>query len=494
MDQSEITTSDWSQEVSEKNWVAIESVYTDVISTSCIDLLQEFSSALRLSITSNSSASTSQTLAFIASAKQDLPSFFASVCKAVSSELPVEVQSKDVEKPLEVQSEALEKPLEVQSENFEKPLEVQSKDLENPQPVFSRQISEEIASNVFQRVFDIFTKNNQSVQELYQSFDISRDGGVSFQEFRAGLLKHDSSITSEECQAVFEILDGNSDGAISLDELKKRMRLIKEKAELEELDPLACMVFSKPLDPSLVHGNLAIMLIKATGLKPGTHCVKIRVKNYIEYITPDTTEANPMWNYRADFFFENIKAEDLPTHVEIDLMNKNKLEGTGSFQWQKAMATPNEFVLKVKVEAKTSTGQPRGALFFQAQWTPISVKEYTEEELKHLEILEIKSELRKKELEADMEKPEIQSKVFEESPLLEEVKVDLAEKSRNSVKPGAYVYMIKKTTKIVKEIIDDKQKPTKPGISTRRPVDAQVLKQHVAASKIQGVWKNKKTN
>ena len=149
------------------------------------------------------------------------------------------------------------------------------------------------------------------------------------------------------------------------------------------------MILSKPLDADKIHGNLAVMLIKADYLKPGSHAVKIRLPGILEYVTPDHIEANPYFNFRADFFLENRAQDDLPLLVEVELLNKAKIEGIGSFQWKKTINSPNEFSLKLKVPVKTSTGQVRGSLSIQAMWTPIQVRRYTEEELEKRRALEI---------------------------------------------------------------------------------------------------------
>ncbi|OMJ90935.1 hypothetical protein SteCoe_6601 [Stentor coeruleus] len=260
---------------------------------------------------------------------------------------------------------------------------------------------EQVVSDLFTRVMNIFHKDDRSVNDLYNDMDINKDGKIKFEEMRTEFLKYDPSITIEESKAVFDILDGNKDGYVSLSELTKRMRFIKEKADLEQTDPLSCLIISKPLDPELMHGNLSIMLIKAEGLKPGVHSVRIKVNDFLEYLTPDTNESNPFWNFRADFFFENRLEKDLPLLVDVELMNKNKLEGIGSFQWKKAMNNPNEFSVKTKVVIKTSTGQDRGSLHFQIMWTPIFVRVLSDEDIERRRQLEMKI-MERKQTEGDI--------------------------------------------------------------------------------------------
>jgi EF hand len=244
-------------------------------------------------------------------------------------------------------------------------------------PLISEE-KEEVVTKLFSKVLKIFDADNRSLNEVYQALDANKDGKVSMNELRAEFLKHDPSLTFEECKAVFDILDGNGDGFITNHELVKRFKLVKEKAEEEEKDPLSCIVISKPLDPEKIHGNLSVMLLKATGLKPGTHTVMISIKNYLEYLTPDTIETNPIWNFRADFLLENVTLETMPYLIDVELLNKGKSEGSGTFSFIKALDVPNEFSLKSKLEIKTSTGQPRGFLYFQVQWTPIIPKGFSE--------------------------------------------------------------------------------------------------------------------
>lgn len=341
----------WHSNLENLSWYEIMKQNYDEVSTNFIEVTSEFATTLKEFLLNKATAGYTplQTVNFLNNFKKNMPQAMESLFKISDIEyldLPQESIVKETEK------------------------------------------KEEIAANIFSRVLDIFLSENKNLNELYSKMDINKDGKIKFEEMRSQLLKYDPTITAEETQAVFEILDGNSDGSISLHEFTKRMILIEERAELEKTDPLSVMVISKPLDPSLVHGNLAVMLIKGVGLKPGTHSVKIKIADFLEYLVPETADSNPEWNFRADFFFENKTLKTLPVFIDIEILHKNVIEGTGSFQWKKAIESPNEFSLKTKVVIKTSTGQIRGTLHFQVQWTPISVKVYTEEELQKIKALE----------------------------------------------------------------------------------------------------------
>ena len=317
---------------------------------------------------------------------------------------------------------------------------------------------EEVISNLFSRVVEIFTKDNRTLPELYQAIDLNRDGKISEKELRAELIRSDKSITAEECKAVFDIIDGDGSGFVSLEELQKRMKLLKDKADEENKDPLACIIISKPLDPNLINGNLSIMLLKGQGLKPGTHSIKIKIKNHLEYIAPDTIELNPTWNFRCEYLFENQKENEICYTVDVDVFNKNKLEGTASFKWEKAKNVPNEFSHKVKAEIKTSTGQHRGFLFFQAQWTPIIVALHSHEELEKLNELEESAKRYQLEKKSTEKKPE--EYVIKNEEEEEEVKLPRkATMKKPPQKPGAYIYVIKKTTKTLEKIIQEQRSP-----------------------------------
>lgn len=316
----------------------------------------------------------------------------------------------------------------------------------------------EIVSNLFRRILKIFCVNNRTLQDLFESIDVNKDGKITELELRLELLKHDPTITQDECKAVFVILDGNKDGSLSLDELQKRIKLLQEKAEAEASDPLAHMVFSNPLNPSLLHGNLTVILTKASNLKLGTHSVKIRLKDSLEYTTDDTLEVNPNWNFRCDFIFENKTKDRLPSFIEFDLLNKGKIEGSGTFQWIKAMDKPNEFSLKIKTDAKTSTGQIRGSFYFSVKWTPIVPRVLDEDKEKKLMHLKTTSEEYKR-ASATLEKLETHEKYIPvneiDSPLLSYESVNDTSTPIIS-KPGEFVYIIEKTVKIVERTISNK--------------------------------------
>jgi hypothetical protein len=308
----------------------------------------------------------------------------------------------------------------------------------------------EIISNLFSRILKIFYKDGRNLQNLFESIDVSKDGKITCQELRVELVKHDQSITQEECEEVFKILDGNKDGSISLDELQKRIRLIHEKAEAEAVDPLAHLVISKALDPSLTHGSLSVILQKVLNLKPGAHSVKVKVKDSLEYLTHDTTETNPNFNFRCEFLFENKSLDEIPDFVEFELFNRGKIEGNGSFNWSKAMKSPNTFSLKVKTEAKTSTGQVRGTFFFTAKWTPIVWRENIRGDYQSIENFKFGSENHKRNF-SQKEQREEKKDVKEGVEDFEEFKeLSAFERSQSTLeKPGQFCYVVETTSRVI---------------------------------------------
>ena len=148
--------------------------------------------------------------------------------------------------------------------------------------------------------------------------------------------------------------------------------------------------------------------------------------------------------------------------VDVELLNKNIIEGTGSFQWKKAMNNPNTFSMKSAVLMKTSSGQLRGKLYFQVQWTPITVKEYTREEIRRMNTLEQQVYEHKQHLK-EIKELEKQKKIEEEKIdevfALDESKEDSTSK-RHSIsscgnmdyaptKPLEYSYSILITQKLL---------------------------------------------
>lgn len=479
-----IETSDWYQDFSERNWEDVTNPIFQGLSNQFNLVIKEFHDELKLKIESKKTLQNTKISSFLEKVRASLPVFFENLANELTNIPEANLEHSSSTSLLEP-AEKLEKTttsIEETKNITENPPRKDSQLEDEKEQVLVSEISEEIAQNLFSRIVEIFNYNNQSLADLYKSLDVNKDGNISFNELRASILLHDNTITIEECRAVFDILDGNKDGSISIEELTKRFRLIQEKADEEKKDPLSCKVFSRPLDPSLIHGNLSIMLLKAQGLKTGTHNVKIRIKDSLEYVSPDTIELNPVFNFRCEFFFENQKEGELPAVVEVELYNKGKIEGTSSFQWVKARNAPNEFSFKIKTEMKTSTGQSRGHLFFQLMWTPIIVKLPTPEELKKLEELEMKAQQHrelKKELELQNEAFAYRQKSQEEIEIYEETErkiKELDEEIENSYesvpKQIGYIYMIKKTLKTV-EIDPDSEIPEQ---IRRRTLDTDLLK------------------
>ena len=265
----------WFNQISKQSWYDLVKTNHDELSVSYIDILAEFASLLQINLrkSCNSHTSLSESILFMKGLKEKLPSMIEPLFSSVNLDEISAIEYND---------------------------------------------DEEVASNLFTRVLEIFRRDNRTVNDLYNDLDINKDGKIKFEELRAEFLKCDPSITIEESRAVFDILDGNKDGFISLHELTKRTKLIEDKAEQERSDPLACMILSKPLDSNKIHGNLAVMLIRGENIKPGAHSIKIRLPGILEYMTPDHTDPNPHFNYRADFFLENRTEDDLPLLVELE--------------------------------------------------------------------------------------------------------------------------------------------------------------------------------
>ena len=422
----------WFNQISKQSWYDLVKTNHDELSVSYIDILAEFASLLQINLrkSCNSHTSLSESILFMKGLKEKLPSMIEPLFSSVNLDEISAIEYKD---------------------------------------------DEEVASNLFTRVLEIFRRDNRTVNDLYNDLDINKDGKIKFEELRAEFLKCDPSITIEESRAVFDILDGNKDGFISLHELTKRTKLIEDKAEQERSDPLACMILSKPLDSNKIHGNLAVMLIRGENIKPGAHSIKIRLPGILEYMTPDHTDPNPHFNYRADFFLENRTEDDLPLLVELELINKSKIEGVGSFQWKKAMNSPNEFSLKVKVPVKTSTGQVRGSFSLQLMWTPITVRRYTEEELQKRRALEIEV-LKHRKAQSDSTLIEEEEEAFEltdEEILAAEddelINQALEFSQKNNEKPRDNVLSrleeIKKIEQELEEIENEKETKAEPDAS-----------------------------
>ena len=278
-----------------------------------------------------------------------------------------------------------------------------------------------IESTTFRRVLQIFRKNNRSVHELYLCIDINRDGKITASEVRAELLRYDPSFTREEAEEIFKILDGDKDGYVSEDDMVKRMKFIVEKAKNEASDPLSCLIISKPLDPDCIHGVVSISLLKVSGFKPGNRCIRFKLKDVLEYLTPEFSENVLTYNFKCEFLIENKTLNSLPSIVEIDLLNKNTIEGHGSMNWMKSNTITNEFSYKSKADIKTSLGQARGSLQLQVGWNPIFAKFYCQEELDRMERLKQRALVYQTQLERKSKMTRsITHKMTEELPALSE--------------------------------------------------------------------------
>lgn len=257
-----------------------------------------------------------------------------------------------------------------------------------------------IECTLYRRVVAIFKKCNRTVHDLYNAIDINRDGKITAAEVRNELFRHDQTITLEEAIEVFKILDGDRDGFVTEDDMNKRMKFIVEKSSDEEIDPLSCLIISKPLDSDCIHGLITVSLLKVSGFKPGTRSIRFRLKDVLEYLTPEITENLLTFNFKAEFIIENQSYSSLPTLIEIDLINKNKAEGHANFNWSRTNSISSEFSYKFKLDIKTSTGQSKGSINLQVSWAPIFAKILSQAEISRREELKQKALEHQSRLEA----------------------------------------------------------------------------------------------
>ena len=66
-------------------------------------------------------------------------------------------------------------------------------------------------------VFDVGVPRSLAVTRIVDDYS-----NAFWVELRAELVRHDPSITFEESSELFNVLDGNKDGLVTLDELTKR--------------------------------------------------------------------------------------------------------------------------------------------------------------------------------------------------------------------------------------------------------------------------------
>ena len=309
--------------------------------------------------------------------------------------------------------------------------------------------SDDIDCDVFRRVNHIFNLNSVSDQDLFNSLDLNHDGRLTVLEFWAGLKHHDSRFTFEEAREVFKILDGDKDGAVYLDDLRKRRKFIERKAFDELHNPLSCAIFPEPLNPNLIHGVLKISIGKVSGLKGGPRSLRFRLKGHLEYISHDFTDNHFPLNFKCEFPFENQDATGILSTLELELLNKNVVEGSGSFNWSKSHQVSSDFAYKHKVDLKTSLGQAKGSVSLLVNWTVAQVKTCSEEELRKIKELKGRAERFRESLEDDIRRSKgICQRFSENFPKYEETDDCMQESydAKGFVKDQSFILRISQTS------------------------------------------------
>jgi hypothetical protein len=189
-----------------------------------------------------------------------------------------------------------------------------------------------------------------------------------------------------------------------LDDLKKRMKFIEQKAFDEIHNPLSCAIFPEPLNPDLTHGVLKVTVGKVSGLKGGPRSLKFRLKGHLEYISHDFTDNHFPLGFKCEFPFENQTSSGLPSVLEVELLNKNVVEGSGSFNWSKNHQVSSDFTYKHKVDLKTSLGQAKGTVNLLVNWSLTQVQVYNEEDKEKIRELKEKAKKFRESMEDDGKK------------------------------------------------------------------------------------------
>jgi hypothetical protein len=264
---------------------------------------------------------------------------------------------------------------------------------------------EKVECDVFQRALRILNLNGRSENELFAALDINHDGKVNVFEFWAEFKRNDADFFFEEVSEVFKILDGDKDGWLFLNDIKKRIKFIEQKAFDEISDPLSCLIVPEPLKDDLIHGVLKVQIGKITGLKGGPRCLRFKLRQVLEYLSHDFTDNQLPFGYKCEFPFENQSLTQINSNFEIELLNKNVVEGSGSFNWFKNHELISEFSFKHKTDLKTSLGQSKGTVNCIVHWIPSKPKQYSQEELTKKRLLKEKALKYQQELESKTKGP-----------------------------------------------------------------------------------------
>lgn len=292
---------------------------------------------------------------------------------------------------------------------------------ENSDVLTEKKESPQITCTLYRRVLEILDFQNKTDSEIFGSIDMNKTGKINEVELRARLRYIDASITKEEAREVFKILDGDHDGFVSLEDLKKRKKLIEEKALEEVEDPLSCIVVSEPLAENQFHGNLLVKVLKVKIPKGGPRWLRCIMKGNLEYRSSDFIDDHFPDHTEYKFLIENLKPSAVPPTIELNLFNKNIIEGSASLNWMKSHNLASEFVHKSQIELRTSLNQPKGSLSLSVHWHPISPQKLSQKELQDLE--DLKKSVEKYQFEVNSQKNKFRKMVHshtEEFPNVEE--------------------------------------------------------------------------
>jgi Ca2+-binding EF-hand superfamily protein len=84
-----------------------------------------------------------------------------------------------------------------------------------------RQFIELKIIHAFKRLSQKMHKNHVSLKQVFDAYDLNRDGDINIKEFRRIMLKLDESLTDEEIQIAFDIIDIDNSQTIIFEEFWK---------------------------------------------------------------------------------------------------------------------------------------------------------------------------------------------------------------------------------------------------------------------------------
>lgn len=180
-------------------------------------------------------------------------------------------------------------------------------------------------------LFTIPSANADNAEELFNQLDINKSGEISLDDLKQVLKEKKLVDNDEEITKIFHIINVSNTGVIDIHEFRDFFQNIKndlsnfEKEQEEKEEQAELNDVTNYLIPDIIE----IKNISISELIPGTKSYIIIKIDNIEEKLDTSKDSNPTWNKKKTFYINSFKTDNIKTftpRIIFEIWEKNTLK------------------------------------------------------------------------------------------------------------------------------------------------------------------------